>query len=229
MKIKYKTAIIILILILAGAAYSSAKQNHISTNSTIGSDSNGYVTKDVYSHPGSSGPKIAIITGMHSREISAKTVVPQVIKNYVLTHNVTIVNYQINVTNNPNDFKIGRHNGESLVAKYVVLDIAKSNYNIVIICHDHRLGYGDKYYIATPTMDNKSIALAEAVHNFLPDFNYYKRNIDQKPEETSINGVDKPIVSTGTPVFVYEIPEWMGNSDVYSNTNRLIDSVFKVI
>lgn len=226
---KYIFTIIIGIFIVGGAVYASANQNNLVSKTTLGSDSNGYVTKEVYSHPSSSGPKIAIVTGMHPREISAKTVAPEVIKNYTLTHNVIIVNYVINVTNDPSDFTIGRHSGESLVAKYVIPDIAKSNYSLVIICHDHRQGYGDGYYFATPTMDNKSVTLAKAVHNLLPDFNYYKRNTDQKCEETSINGVDYPIVNTGTPVFVYEIPEWMDNSDVYNNTNRLIDAVFKVI
>jgi len=54
-------------------------------------------------------------------------------------------------------------------------------------------------------------------------------NTDQAPEGTSINQVDNPIVATGTPVFVYEIPEWLGNSDVATKSNRLIDAVFKVI
>lgn len=225
---KYKIAVIIGILILVGVAYSRANIDN-TTNSSIGSDSKGYVTKEVYSHPGSSGPKIAIITGMHPREISAKDVVPDVIKSYVLTHNVEIVNYQINVTDQPDDFATGRHNGESLVAQYVVPDIAKSNYSLVIICHDHKQGYGTGYYIATPTMDAKSVALGNEIHAILPDFSYYMRHVDQKSESTSINGVDNPIVAAGTSVFVYEIPEWMGNSDVYNNTNLLIDAAFKVI
>ncbi|MGZ7160666.1 MAG: hypothetical protein ACXVHR_09340, partial [Methanobacterium sp.] len=84
-------------------------------------------------------------------------------------------------------------------------------------------------YIATPTMDNESVDLAKKVHSILPSFNYYQRNVDEDPEQTSINGVDRPIVNSGAPVFVYEIPEWLGNSDVNSNTNRLIDAVFKVV
>ena len=193
-------------------------------HSFLGSDSKGYVTKDVYSHYGLSSPKIAIITGMHPREISAKTVVPTAIKSYVSTHNVEIVNYVVNVTSSPNDFTIGRHNGEGLVAQYVVPDIKKSDYDLVIICHNHREGYGSGYYIATPTMDTKSVNLAEAIHDILPDFNYYQRNTDEKAESTSINKVDSPIAVAGTPVFVYEIPEWAGNSDVYSNSSRLIDA-----
>jgi len=207
MKIKYVSTIIICILIAVGTVYLGINMNNKANAPTnLGSDNNDYVTKEVYSHSGSTF-KIAVITGMHPREISAKTVVPEVIKNYTLTHNVEIVNYQINVTNDPNDFTIGRHNGEGLVIKYVIPDIAKSDYSLVIICHDHKKGYGNGYYIATSSKDNKSVALAESVHKLLPDFNYYQRNTDEEAESTSINRVNNPIAATGTPVFVYEIPE----------------------
>ena len=198
-------------------------------HSFLGSDSRGYVTKDIYSNYGSSAPKIAVITGMHPREASAKNVVPQVINSYVNKHNVEIVNYVINVTSSPNDYAVGRHNGEGLVAQYVVPDIKNSNYDLVIICHNHRYGYGNGYYIATPTMDPKSVSLAEGIHNVLPDFNYYRRNTDEKAESTSINKVDSPITASGIPVFVYEIPEWVGSSDVYYNSNRLIDASFNLL
>ena len=148
----------------------------------------------------------------------------------MFTHNVTIVNYQINVTDHPDDFTLGRQNGEGLVAQFIVPDIKNSGYKLVIICHNHKLGYGKGYYIATPTMDVKSVDLGIKVHNLLPDFNFYQNSITgQKSSSTSVNTVDKPIVNTGTPVFVYEIPEWLGNDDVYSNSTKLIDAVFKVI
>jgi len=233
MKIKYVFTIVICTLLAGGIVYLGANMNNKinTTNLTtnLGSNGKGYVTKEVYSHPGSSDPKIAIITGMHPRETSAKMVVPEVIKNYALTHNVEIVNYQINVTDHPDDFKIGRHNGESLVSQYVIPDIAKSNYSLVIICHDHIKGLGVGYYIATSTTDKKSVALGDTFHSLLPDFNYYKKNTDKKSENTSINRVNNPIAATGTPVFVYEIPEWVEDSNVYNNTNRLIDACFKSI
>lgn len=220
------------LILIPNSIFSNLIGSHNSItpdHSVLGSDSSGYVTKDIYSHSGFGNTKIAIVTGMHPREISAKTVVPSVIKSYVITHNVEIVNYQINVTDHPDDFTTGRSNGEGLVAQYVIPDIKKSNYNLVIIVHDHKNGYGNGYYIATPTMDAKSVALAENVNSLLPDFYYYQRNIDEKAESTSINGVDNPIAAAGTPIFVYEIPEWVGNSDVYLNSNRLIDACFKSI
>jgi hypothetical protein len=226
--LKSKFLIITIVLFIGLVlAYSWANLNNNSV--ILGSNSKGSVTKLVYSHPGLSTPKIAIITGMHPREISAKNVVPDVIKSYANTHNIAIVNYKINVTQDPQDFAVGRANGQDLVAQYVIPDIEKSNYSMVIIVHNHEQGYGDGYYIATPSMDGKSVDLAQSVSNLLPDFNYYTRNIAQTPEETSINQIDNPIVATGTPVFVYEIPELLGNSDVTKNSNRLIDAVFSVI
>lgn len=229
MKTSYKILILIIgAIIVAGSVYYLIESS-LNTTVSLGSNDKGYVTKVTYTHPGYSGPKIAIITGMHPREISAKMVVPEVIKAYVATHNVEIVNYVINVTADPTNFDVGRANGQDLVAEYAIPDIVKSNYSMVIICHDHEMGYGNGYYFATPTMDEKSVALGKLVHNLLPDFNYYERNTDTAPEGTSIDQVDTPITNSGTPVLVYEIPEWEGNSDVYSNTTRLIGAIFNEI
>lgn len=219
--------LITLLLIIAGAGllflYNSAD------HSIIGSNSNGFVTKDVYSHYGFDGTKIAVVTGMHPREKLSKTTVPHVIKFYALTHNVEIVNYHVTVTKNPEDFTESRNNGEGLVSQYVIPDIKKSGYGLVIICHDHEEGYGEGYYIATPSMDSKSVALAEEVHSILPSFNYYKRNTEKKAQSSSITRVNNPIVESGTPVFVYEIPEWHGSIEAFLNSYRLIDSSFKVM
>ena len=198
-------------------------------HSIIGSNNNGYVTKDVYSHYGSNESKIAVVTGMHPRENLSKTTVPSVIKFYALTHNLEIVNYQVTVTNNPDAFTESRNNGEGLVAQYVIPDIQKSDYKLVIICHDHERGYGDGYYIATPTMDVKSVALAEMVHPIIPSFNYYKRDTEKKSHSSSIVRVDNPIVKSGTSVFVYEMPEWNGSIDAFLNSYSLIDSSYKVL
>jgi hypothetical protein len=233
---RFYVTLSLLILSIMGMALFMPLINEISaTNPTIlGADYRGTVTKDISpaynTNPFSNTKKIAIITGMHPREISAKNVLPRVIESYALSHdNVEIVNYQINVTNYPENYRTGRKNGESLVAQYVIPDIKKSNYSLVIIAHNHIMGYGNGFYIASPSMDAKSMTLGKSVHNILPNFNFYKRNIDQEPEQTSINRVDNPIVTTGTPVLVYEIPEWAGYSEIASNSNRLIDAVLNDI
>jgi hypothetical protein len=195
----------------------------------IGSDNKGVVTKITYSNSSNSTEKIAVITGMHPRETSAKNIVPQVVNSYIQNHNVEIVNYKINVTAYPENFYTGRNNGEYLVAKYVVPDIKKSKYSLVIICHDHEEGYGEGYYFATPSMDTKSMEIAQSMRYILTDFNFCTRDLSKKADSTSIERVDDPIVATGTPLIVYEIPEWLGKSDVMHNTTRLLDAAFKVI
>jgi hypothetical protein len=214
------------ILILISGVFIWA---NLSDHSTVGSDSRGYVTKDVYSHYSQSNKKIAVITGMHPREDLSTKILPYVIKLYAVTHNVEIVNYQVTVTENPQDFTEGRSNGEGLVAQYLISDIAKSNYNLVIICHDHEQGYGEGYYIATPTMDSKSITRAEAVHKILTDFNYYQRSTSEPAKSTSITKVDTPITAGGTPVFVYEMPEWAGDYEAFLKSYNLIDTSFRVL
>ena len=202
---------------------------NLSTHSSVGSDSTGYVTKDVYSHYGQSNTKIAVITGMHPRETLSSTVVPIAIKLYALTHNVEITNYQVNVQASPTDFTVGRSNGQGLVAKYITPDISNSDYGLVIICHDHEKGYGEGFYIATPTMDSKSVTLGTAVHSLLPSFNYYQRSTTERAQSSSIEQVDAPIAATGVGVFVYEIPEWFGYWEAFWNTYGLLDASTKAL
>ncbi len=224
--VKFYTLIIVPIIIIA--LVLTLTWGVGGSGTLLGSNSLGSVTKVVYSNPGSTGPVIAVVTGMHPREISAKEVLPGVVKAYSQSHNVEIVNYQVNVTKDPTDFAVGRANGQDLVAQYVIPDIKKSHYSLVIIVHDHEKGYGsDGYYIATPSMDSRSVTLGQSVHNILPNFNYFTRNTNQQPEGTSIQQVDNPIVASGTPVFVYEIPEWLPDSDVYSNSTKLLAAIYK--
>ncbi|MDR2966546.1 MAG: hypothetical protein LBU74_01215 [Methanobacteriaceae archaeon] len=195
--------------------------------SETGSQSIGYVVKDTYSHYPNPNGKIAIVSGMHPREKLSSQVLPIVIKIYSVLNNVEIVNYQVIVLDNPDDFYIGRSNGEKLVHDYVVKDIDKSNFDLVIIAHDHEKGYGEGFYIATPSMDSKSVILATKVMKDLDNFNYYKRNVSKIPESSSIRTVDNPIVATGTPLFVYEIPEWLGFFEVFIESYSFIDASFK--
>jgi hypothetical protein len=225
MNFKKRYFLVIILLLIVGVIIFV----NLSSHSSIGSDSKGYVTKDVYSHYGQSNTKIAVITGMHPRETLSSTIIPYVIKFYALTHNVEITNYQVTVQDNPTDFNIGRANGQDLVASYIVPDIKNSNESLVIICHDHEQGYGNGFYIATPSMDSKSVALGTAVHSLLTNFNYYQRSTDEKAQSSSINQVDIPIASTGSGVFVYEIPEWYGYWEAFWNTYSLLDASVKVI
>lgn len=219
-----KIVLVLVVLLVAVLIWANIAQH---TN--LGSNSNGYVTKDVYSHYKNPTARIAIVTGMHPREGLATTMVPHAIKLFALLNRVEVTDYHIMVQNQPENFDIGRSNGEALAAQYAVPDIIKSNYQLTIISHDHEQGYGEGYYIATPTRDDKSISLAEAVHQLIPHFNFYPGSSEIRKQASSVILVDKPLAKAGIPVFVYEMPEWHNALDAIYNTYQLIGASSRVL
>jgi hypothetical protein len=141
---------------------------------------------------------------------------------------MNIVHYDIKVTNNPDSYNEGRNNGEGLAADYILPDILKSNDDLVIICHDHKQGYGQGFYIATPEMDEKSVKIAELVNQSIPGFNYYRAD-NIKESSSSAVKFSKPLASAGYMTFVYEIPEWITCNEAYSMTKTFIDKCFYFI
>ncbi len=229
----------IIITILAASVNTASSIEH----STLGSDNRGYVTKDVYfpentlnsklaNFAGTSQQKkvkVAIITGIHPRETLSMNVSSDAIKNYAKSHDVKIVHYSIVVNANFDYYKLGRNRGQGLAADYIVPDVAKSDYDLVIICHDHKKGYGDGFYIATPLMDSKSVTLAEKVDSVMPGLRFLPSDVNPKKKGTSTEVFTKPLAETGHPTFVYEIPEWVGYNDAYNVTYNLIDTCYKSI
>ena len=225
---KYKIIIFIIcfsIIGIAGAIYI-LNNTHSSNSTVIGSDNKGYVTKEIYASNEPNKPKIAVITGIHPREKISIAPVETLVKNYTSTHNVEVTDYSIHVLDRPEDFNVGRNNGEELAAQYIVPDIKKSDYKLVIIFHAHQQGYGDGFYIATPSMDNKSVELAKNVKKTLPSFNYYPASKNKHYKATSVIRVSDPIANEGYPTFVYEIPEQNTTENATEMTNKLLDSCF---
>ncbi len=197
-------------------------------NSTLGSDGNGYVKKFEYSFKNAPKGKIAIVTGMHPRETLSKNASEDAVKKYAQSNRVNIVNYMVEVNESYDNVFAGRNKGESLVADYIVPDIVKSGFKVVIICHDHKKGYGDGFYVATPTMDPKTLALADAFRKISPEYKYCERDPDKTAKSKSISRVDEPIANSGTPIFVYESPEWLGYNEAYNSAYKLIDTAYKI-
>jgi len=202
---------------------------NISEHTELGSDNRGSVTKDVYSHYGTPTVRIAVITGMHPREELASNMVPQAIKLFALLNRVEIADYHVTVQDQPDNFTIGRNNGEAMVAQYAISDIIQSNYQLVIVSHDHEQGYGEGYYIATPTHDDKSLSIGEAVHQLLSYFNFYPGSNNVKAQASSIIVVDYPITNAGIPVLVYEMPEWHNFLESLYHTYKLIQASSTVL
>ena len=221
-----KTKIIIISLIIIVAAILGFFILTEGSSEIVGENNLGTVTKVNYTYSDNPTVKIAVVSGMHSRETLHKFILPLVCRYFSFTHqDAEIVNYYVQVTDSPEDFNKGRANGESLVHDFVIGEVARSDPDLVIIGHDHEPGYGEGYYIATPTMDNESVEFAEEVTSDI-GFNHYKRNKTQPTKSTSIKAVDNPIVDTGTMLFVYEIPETDTKAVAFIESYRLLDASY---
>lgn len=218
--IKNISTVIILLMILVTVPYLIYEWH---SHENIGSNEMGYVTKDIYNHYGSE-QTIILITGIHPRENLAINPEIESAKRFALTHNARMVNYNVTVTKDPEDYKNSRYNGERLVSEFVLPDIYKSKADAVIISHSHIEGYGEGFYIATPAMDEASVKLAENIKNSEIDFNYYKTPENTTYESTSIELVSKPLADAGYPTLVYEIPE---NITEQESTDRTYDLLVK--
>lgn len=228
MEKKYKIITIVFVFLFL-AVLGSYIYLSLTGGEIIGSNSSGEVRKVTYSFSLNPEAKIAVVSGMHPRETLSKEVMPTVSQLFTVNNNVMIVNYKVEVKEDPQDFYKGRSNGEQLVHDFIVPDVAKENFDLVIIAHDHEQGYGEGFYIATPSMDNKSLELADKVMAKLPDFRHYTRNTTAPAESTSVTKVDDPIVNTGTALFVYEIPEWLTEDEAFEQTYALLTASFKAI
>ena len=221
-----KTKILIISLIIIVAAILGFFILTEGSSELVGENGLGTVTKVNYTHSNNATVKIAVVSGMHSRESLHKFILPLACRFFALTHSdAEIVNYYVQVTDSPEDFDKGRANGESLVHDYVVDEVAQSDPDLVIIGHDHEPGYGEGYYIATPTMDKPSVKLAKKVTEDI-GFNHYKRNKTLPAKSTSIVNVDNPLVKTGTRVFVYEIPETDTKTVAFIESYRLLKASY---
>lgn len=218
--IKNISTVIILLMIIVTVPYLIYEWH---SHENIGSNEMGYVTKDIYNHYGSE-QTIILITGIHPRENLAINPEIESAKRFALTHNARMVNYNVTVTKDPEDYKNSRYNGERLVSEFVLPDIYKSKADAVIISHSHIEGYGEGFYIATPAMDEASVKLAENIKNSEIDFNYYKTPENTTYESTSIELVSKPLADAGYPTLVYEIPE---NITEQESTDRTYDLLVK--
>ena len=219
--------IVAFLLIIAGVLFlennnSSQEQNY----QTLANESIGTVEKCIYGNE-NAGTSIALITGIHPREKLSIEPEIKAAKEFA-NDDVKIIHYKVTVTDRPDDYDVGRKNGESLVHDYVNPDVTKSDAGAVIISHSHIPEYGEGFYLATPAMDNASVKIAETIKNE-SDFNYYPVTGQETYKSTSAVLVSKPIAQAGYPTFVYEIPEDITNDTATSKTVELFEMISKII
>lgn len=215
-----------LLLIITGIYFFGNNFSQEPQYQTLANNSTGTVEKCVYGN-NNAEKTIALITGIHPREKLSIDPVIKAAKEYN-NDSVKIIHYKVTVTDKPDDYNIGRSNGEHLIHDHVNQDIAKSDADAVIISHSHKEGYGEGYYLATPEMDNSSVQIAKKV-NETSDFNYYPVTGNESYKSTSAVLVSKPIAQSGHPTFVYEIPENITDDTATSKTVELLGLISRAI
>lgn len=221
--------IIIIALLLAAGAYIFYESNHHYNNisyNTLGNTSIGTVEKGISGNV-SANKTIALITGIHPREKLSIEPEIEAAKEFG-NNNVKIIHYKVTVTDHPDDYDIGRANGENLVHDYVNPDVTSSDADAVIISHSHKVDYGEGFYVATPEMDNASVEMAEKISK-RSDFNYYPVTGNETYKSTSAVLVSKPIAQGGYPTLVYEIPENIAERTSTDKTKELFGMISDII
>lgn len=215
--------LILIILLIIGFAINNEKYRNVPVNTQLLEDSSiGTVEKVTFGNE-SANKSIALITGIHPREKLSIDPEIKAAREYVAEHDdVKIINYQVNVTKDPEDYDNGRANGESLVHNFVNPDVTQSDADCVIISHSHDAGYGEGFYLATPEMDDASVSIAEKIRE-TTDFGYYPKTGNETYRSTSAVLVSCPIAQAGYPTFVYEIPEDISEQDSTNWTKTLFD------
>lgn len=216
--------IAILLIIIGGAIFFASNQYPEIEYTTLANTSIGTVEVGTAGNENAS-TCIALITGIHPRETLSIGPEIQAAREYG-NDDVKIVNYKVTVTENAEDYEQGRANGESLVHDYVNPDVTASDADAVIISHSHNPEYGEGFYLATPEMDDTSVAIAERISQ-TSDFNYYPVTGNETYKSTSAVLVSKPIAQAGYPTFVYEIPEDISEGTSTGKTKELFDLIVK--
>ncbi|MDP1552495.1 MAG: hypothetical protein Q8M06_05750, partial [Methanobacteriaceae archaeon] len=103
----------------------------------------------------------------------------------------------------------GRMNGQLLANKYVVADIKKEKFDLVIDVHSNKGGWEKKWFIFSPIKGDYSETIAQNINNNISWLTYY-----DPPNPTSPEYVTIPLIKSGIPAIIYEIYTY--DSDIKS-------------
>ena len=209
MKKRNKTILLILALFflfiaVAGVSFnlypSKTTHNSNSTNIVVlGSTSYGNVIKEGSFGNTSSKVKIAYIVGVHPLESDAH----QAMLDSITEHNSALkfcyYIYRVNVTENADNYNIGRMNGQLLAKKFVVSDIEKQNFQLAIDVHSNVGNWAETRFLFSPVNGTKAESIGINIKNKLPWLAYY---VPSNP--TSTVYVTTPLINAGIPALVYE-------------------------
>jgi hypothetical protein len=165
----------------------------------IGNTSYGNVVKEGPFGNTSSKVKIAYIVGVHPLEYEAHQSMVQSITDHNSTLKYCYYVYRVNVTENADNYNIGRMNGQLLANKFVVPDIEKQKFQLTIDVHSNVGNWAETRFLFSPVNGTKAESIAMNIKNQLPWLTYYV-----PPDPTSPSYVTSPLINAGIPAIVYE-------------------------
>ncbi len=169
----------------------------------LADNSYGTVIKEGPYGNASSPVKIAYIVGVHPWEQYSHEVAVKAIKNHSNSLKYCYYIYQINVPGGiDSDYETGRMDGQILAKNYIVPDIEKSNYQLVVDIHSNKGGedsYAVDWFLNVPTADERSEKIAQEIESKIPGLTSYNPPISSSPYFVTI-----PIIQSGTPAIIYE-------------------------
>ncbi|PKL66655.1 MAG: hypothetical protein CVV28_09660 [Methanobacteriales archaeon HGW-Methanobacteriales-1] len=180
-------------------ATNNTTENMVASKEILGNDSMGVVTKEGPYGNLNSTIKIAYILGQHPRESRSHNATMANIRENSNSLKNCYYLYYINVTEGTYDYYEGRLNGQKLAYKYIVPDINKNNYSLIIDVHASNGRYIDKSFTFVPFSDSESLKIAKNLTVSLKWLYYYSMPEPSSPSYSTI-----PIIKNGTPAIIYE-------------------------
>ncbi len=149
----------------------------------------------------SSENRIVYIIGVHPLEYQ----VHETVKESLISANSSLKNcyyiYQVNVTQDADNYQKGRSNGQLLAYKYAVPDIKNMSIDLVIDVHSNEANgyYKEIRFLYIPMKSTKAERLALEINNQINWLTIYN-----PPNPTSPAYVTIPLIKSGIPSIIYE-------------------------
>lgn len=186
--------------------YFHSPTTNVSVNAStevLATTENGNVTKEgPFGNP-TSPVKVAYIVGVHPWEQYSHDAAVAAIKKEDKSLRYQYYIYHIYVPGGINsDYDTGRMDGQVLAENYVVPDILKGSYQLVMDIHSNKGGedyYEVSWFLNVPYPDERTQKIADQLKGKIPGITFYDPPLASSPYYVTI-----PIIKQGVPAIIYE-------------------------
>lgn len=175
--------------------------NAVETNNStlLGSNNLGSAEKIGPFGNTSSNIKIAYIIGVHPLEYQSHSALFEAMINNDNGLKYCYYIYKVHVTKDAGNYAKSRANGQKLAHDFVVPDVKKQKYNLVIDVHSNRGNYAKKRFVFAPNNHKASKTIALKIKSKLGWLSY-----SFPKSQTSPKYVTVPIMKSGIKTIIFE-------------------------